>query len=106
MLPQILISFNQIGFHSYIQLCSRVLTFNNQSLIWCLGGKMENGTTTLPYELGKDKLIVVRDVPALVCSQCGEVFIESPILKKVELLLDTVEKSGLTMGFLEYQEAA
>ena len=67
---------------------------------------MENGATSLPYELGRDKLIVVRDVPALVCAQCGEVFIKSPILKKVEVLLNTVEKSGMTFGFLEYREAA
>ncbi len=71
----------------------------------CRGG-MDKGTTTLPYELGRDKLIVVRDVPALVCAQCGEVFIESPILKKVESLLDAVEKSVMTFGFLEYREAA
>ncbi len=69
-------------------------------------GKMEKGFTTLPYELSRDKLIVVREVPALVCTQCGEVFIESPILKKVEALLDAVEKSGMTLGFLEYREAA
>jgi len=69
-------------------------------------GNMENGTTTLPYELGRDKLIVVRDVPAMICTHCGEVFIESTILKKVEELLNTVEKSGMTLGFLEYREAA
>ena len=69
-------------------------------------GRMEQGITTLPYELDRDKLIVVRDVPALVCTQCGEVFIESPILKKVEALLNVVEKSGMTLGFLEYREAA
>ncbi len=69
-------------------------------------GRMDKGTTSLPYELGRDKLIVVRDVPALVCAQCGEVFIESTILKKVEALLNNVEKSGMTLGFLEYQDAA
>jgi YgiT-type zinc finger domain-containing protein len=67
---------------------------------------MEKGTTTLPYELGREKLIVVRDAPALICTQCGEVFIESSILIKVEELLNAVEKSGMTLGFLEYREAA
>jgi YgiT-type zinc finger domain-containing protein len=69
-------------------------------------GKMKKGTTSMPYELGKNKLIVVKDVPALVCAQCGEIFIESPTLKKIEKILSTVEKSGMTLGFLEYQEAA
>ncbi len=45
---------------------------------------MEKGLTSLPYELGRDKLIVV----------------------KVAVLLDTVEKSGMTLGFLKYREAA
>ena len=69
-------------------------------------GEMEKGTTSLPYELGRDKLIVVRDVPALICAQCGETFIESLTVKRVEEIIDTVEKSGMTLGFLEYREAA
>ncbi len=67
---------------------------------------MEKGKTTMPYELGRNKVIVVQDIPALVCTQCGDAFIESAVLKKVETLLDTVEKSGMTLGFLEYREAA
>ncbi|MBI5207979.1 MAG: YgiT-type zinc finger protein [Candidatus Firestonebacteria bacterium] len=69
-------------------------------------GSMEEGISSLPYELNGDKFIVVRNVPALVCKQCGEVFIQSHILKKVEVLLNTVEKGGLTLGFLEYRDAA
>jgi len=69
-------------------------------------GKMERGKTSLPYDLGKDKFIVVRGVPALICAQCGEEYVESSILKKVEEILATVEKKGMTLGFLEYQEAA
>jgi YgiT-type zinc finger domain-containing protein len=67
---------------------------------------MDKGHTTLPYELGTEKLIVIRGVPALICTQCGEVFIESSILKKAEELLKSVEKCGMTLGFLEYREAA
>lgn len=67
---------------------------------------MEEGKTTMPYELGRNKVIVVQDIPALVCKQCGDAFIESAVLKKVETLLDTVEKSGMTLGFLDYREAA
>ncbi len=69
-------------------------------------GTMERGQTSLPYNLGKDKFIVVRGVPALICRQCGEEYIESSVLKKVEKKLDIVEKKGMTLGFLEYQEAA
>jgi len=69
-------------------------------------GEMQKGKTSMPYETGKDRLIVVKDVPALICEQCGESFIESSVLKRVEKILEAVEKSGMTLGFLEYQEAA
>lgn len=69
-------------------------------------GRMERGKTSLPYELANNKLIVVRGVPALVCVQCGEAFIESSVLKRVEEILNAVEKDGMTLGFLEYKEAA
>ena len=67
---------------------------------------MQKGKTSMPYETGKNKLIVVKDVPALICEQCGESYIESSVLKRVQKILETVEKSGIILGFLEYQEAA
>ena len=69
-------------------------------------GRMERGKTSLPYELANNKLIVVRGVPALICVQCGEDFIESSVLKRVEEILHAVEKDGMILGFLEYREAA
>ena len=38
-------------------------------------GKVEKGTTTFVLDL-KSSLIVIRNVPALVCTQCGEEWIE------------------------------
>ena len=67
---------------------------------------MQKGKTSMPYETGKNKLIVVKDVPALICEQCGESYIESSVLKRVQKILETVEKSGIILGFLEYLEAA
>jgi YgiT-type zinc finger domain-containing protein len=69
-------------------------------------GTMKKGQTTMPHELGRNKVVVVQDIPALVCAQCGDSFIEPAILKKVETLLNTVEKSGMTIGFIEYWKAA
>ena len=69
-------------------------------------GEMQKGKTSMPYETGKDRLIVLKNVPALICEQCGEIFIEYSVLNRVERFLETAEKSGITLGFLEYQEAA
>ena len=43
----------------------------------CGGGK-QPGATTFAVDLGFG-VVVVRGVPALVCSQCGEAWIEDPV---------------------------
>ncbi|WP_462326051.1 YgiT-type zinc finger protein [Desulfoplanes sp.] len=35
-------------------------------------GKMEIGTTILPFEMNNGKVIVILNVPARICEQCGE----------------------------------
>ena len=46
-------------------------------------GKIDPSTTTFAVDL-KTGLIVVRDVPALVCSQCGEEWIEDSVSIQLE----------------------
>ncbi len=48
----------------------------------CGGGKRA-GTTTFAVDL-KFGVVVVRDVPALVCEICGEAWIDDPIAAKLE----------------------
>jgi hypothetical protein len=48
----------------------------------------------------------VKNVPALVCCQCGEAFVEINILRKVEKILAKAVRDGLVMGFVEYEKAA
>lgn len=62
--------------------------------------------TNLPYELSHERVIVVRNVPAFVCSQCGDAFIEADILSKVEAILDRATRDGMVLGFVEYEKAA
>jgi len=65
-------------------------------------GDMKEGKTSLPYEIG-ERLIVVRNVPALVCEQCGEVFIEMKVAKKVEKIVNSAVTNGISLGFLDYR---
>ncbi len=46
-------------------------------------GRVEPGTTTFAVDL-KSGLIVVRNVPALVCTQCGEEWIEDSTAIELE----------------------
>jgi len=62
--------------------------------------------TNLPYEFDGESIIVVKNVPALTCSQCGEAFVEINILRRVEKILTKATRDGLVMGFVEYEKAA
>jgi len=62
--------------------------------------------TNLPYEIDGEKIIVVKNVPALVCDQCGEAFVEINILRRVEKILAKAAGDGLVIGFVEYKKAA
>ena len=51
------------------------------------GGKKEAGKTTFTVDLGFG-VVVVREVPATVCSQCGADWIEDAISEKLEKIVD------------------
>lgn len=47
------------------------------------GGIMKDGTTTITVDFGSG-VVVVRNVPATVCSQCGMDWINDEVAGKVE----------------------
>ena len=46
-------------------------------------GKVVQKKITLDFRWGED-LVVIKDVPAGVCQQCGEKYIESSVYKDLE----------------------
>lgn len=69
-------------------------------------GEMVKGITDLPYSLGGKELVVVQDVPAFICDQCGDAFVEMESAQKVEEIISTAKRDGVTLGFIRYREAA
>ena len=65
-------------------------------------GRMELGKTALPFDIENGRVIVILNVPARVCEQCGEEYIDMEVARKVEKLLDQVQRDGVKMGFVEY----
>lgn len=51
------------------------------------GGNKKAGRTTFAVDLGFG-VVVVRDVPASVCSQCGADWIEDAIASKLEEIVN------------------
>ena len=50
------------------------------------GGVKASGTTTFTVELGFG-VVVIRHVPATICSQCGEDWIGDDVAKQIEALV-------------------
>lgn len=69
-------------------------------------GNMERGVTTLTFDRTPQETIVIKYVPAEICDQCGEAYIDFQTTRKVEEIITIAHKSGLKMGFLEFEPAA
>ncbi len=54
----------------------------SQKCLLCKG-KIGEGTTTFTVDYGNG-LIVIRNVPARVCSMCGEAWIDDPVAERLE----------------------
>ena len=51
----------------------------------CKNKKMKRGTTVLPIERG-ETILLVTDIPAGICANCGEPYIDERTAKQVEAL--------------------
>jgi len=48
-------------------------------------GKVVEKQITIDYRWGED-LVIIKDVPAGVCQQCGEKYLEASVYKELERL--------------------
>ena len=60
------------------------------------GGDKASGKTTLTVELGYG-IVVIRDVPATVCQQCGADWIDDAIAGKIENIVEEARKKHSQM---------
>jgi YgiT-type zinc finger domain-containing protein len=70
----------------------------------CRGNK-ENGFTIFILDLGFG-LLIVRDVPANICSQCGERWIPSYVAEKLEKIADDARRKKPELEIVSFEEAA
>ena len=69
------------------------------------GGEKEPGTTTFTVDLAFG-VVVVRDVPALVCSQCGEAWIEDSVAAKLESVVAEARRRRAAVEVTRWEEIA
>ncbi|RJQ41746.1 MAG: type II toxin-antitoxin system MqsA family antitoxin [Nitrospiraceae bacterium] len=68
------------------------------------GGEMHDGMTTIPF-LISEKVVVIKDVPAEICSDCGEAYMKSSVVDKVESVLDKLDELRSEMSVVHYEVA-
>lgn len=68
------------------------------------GGIMEDGTADLPFLTG-EKTAVIRNVPAEICRECGEPYMKSSVVSRIEAVLDRLEQLESEISVIRYKAA-
>jgi YgiT-type zinc finger domain-containing protein len=70
----------------------------------CKNGKMHSGKTTVI--LNRPAItVIIKAVPAKICDNCGEYWLESLIAAKVYKLADEAEKNGSEVEIRKFTAA-
>ena len=71
----------------------------------CKHGETKEGTTTVTLERGSST-IVFKEVPALICDNCGEKYIDEVVTKYLLRKAIELAKSGVEVDIRKYETAA
>ncbi|MHB8455996.1 MAG: type II toxin-antitoxin system MqsA family antitoxin [Acidiferrobacterales bacterium] len=69
------------------------------------GGEKQPGTTTFTVDL-KFGVVVVREVPAFVCTQCGDAWIDDPVAAKLESIVADARRKHAVVEITYWQQVA
>jgi YgiT-type zinc finger domain-containing protein len=67
----------------------------------CKQGQTNNGLTTVTLERGPTT-VVIKDVPAEICENCGEYYLSEDVSEKVQNLAEQAYQHGVEVEILRY----
>ena len=73
--------------------------------IICKHGETKNGKTTVTLERGS-ATIVFKDVPAQICDNCGEKYVDGQTTKDLLKKANELIKNGTEVDIRKFQTAA
>lgn len=76
----------------------------NEICFFCKG-EMKNAVTTFMSDLGSC-IVIIRNVPCLKCSQCGEEIFSDEVAKKLERIVNKLKESVTEIAVTDYRNAA
>ena len=68
------------------------------------GGELHDGITTAPFFID-EKIVVIKDVPSEICSECGEPYMKSSVVDGIEALLDKLKDLQSEISVVHYKAA-
>ncbi len=68
------------------------------------GGGMDEGVTTMPFFIA-EKVVVIKNVPAEICADCGEAYMQSRVVGDIESILDRLEELHSEVSIIHYKAA-
>jgi YgiT-type zinc finger domain-containing protein len=68
---------------------------------------MKNGYTTHAVDLGDQGMIIIKNVPAMICGQCGEVWFNGTVTRELERIVNMIESTITTeVAIVRYADLA
>ncbi|MHC4220882.1 MAG: type II toxin-antitoxin system MqsA family antitoxin [Planctomycetota bacterium] len=67
----------------------------------CKQGQTKNGLTTVTLERDRTT-VIIKDVPAEICENCGEYYLDDEVAGKLELLAHEAVQHGVEIEVLRY----
>jgi YgiT-type zinc finger domain-containing protein len=68
-------------------------------------GKLSPGLATLPFVVGSS-VVIIKQVPAEVCTQCSEAIMDSEVAGVVDTLLKQAQQSGFEVAIATFEQGA
>ncbi|MDO9036446.1 MAG: type II toxin-antitoxin system MqsA family antitoxin [Methanoregula sp.] len=71
----------------------------------CKNGETKKGTTTVTFD--RDGItLVVKEVPAQVCTNCGEDYVDGTVTREILSLAERMAKTGSQVDIRRYVSGA
>ena len=72
--------------------------------IACKNGTTDDGATTVSVDTGTS-VVVIRGVPAAICSTCGEEYLDTEVLKEIEIMVEQARRAGVDVSVQQFKAA-
>ena len=69
------------------------------------GGEKQLGTTTFAVDM-KFGIVVVREVPAFVCTKCGDAWIDDSVAAKLEGFVSEARRKQTMVEIMQWNQVA